>query len=88
MALHGPIKVGPLEVGYWSARRVVTGENGINTYACALAWTREDQQSSWRDLPPVRPHANNWHGQIQHDYRDGAIALAAKVLTAATGDHQ
>lgn len=71
MALHGPIQVNAEMVGYWSAQRIRTGGDGVNRYRCDVTWTSEDQ---------------TWHQhrfEIEHQYRDGAVALAAKVLTRA-----
>lgn len=87
MALHGPIKVNNYETGYWSAQRIVSGEDGANTYLCSVAWTPEGETpfplgtaggSIIRTI-----HNEGATFDLQHDYRDGAVVLAAKVLARA-----
>jgi hypothetical protein len=87
MALHGPIKVNNIEVGYWSAQRIETGVDGINTYRCCVDWTPEGfvRRSAGEAYPKVDKTGRTVHAQrhtftLRHDYRDGAVALAAKVL--------
>lgn len=87
MSLHGPIKVNHQEVGYWSAQRVETGADGISTYRCLVDWTPEGfvRRSTGKEYPLVDGLGRVTHAQrhtftVRHDYRDGAVTLAAKVL--------
>lgn len=73
MTLHGPIKVNEHGVGYWSARRVVTGADGWNEYECTLVWSAED-------MVPVAKEF-----KVRHHYAEGPAVLAAKVLAAGCG---
>lgn len=83
MALHGLIQVNSTEVGYWFAERRVTAEDGINTYACAVEWTPENETVTMNSLGPDI-HSRREEFLIFHDYREGAVALAAKVLVEAS----
>lgn len=90
MALRGPIQVNGFEVGRWVAQRTVTAVDGVNTYECGVAWTPEEQQRVFG--AGQTPHPERVEFTLTHDYRDGAVALAAKVLTRAIelrdgGDH-
>jgi hypothetical protein len=90
MSLHGPIQINGAEVGYWSAQRVETGSDGINIYRCTVDWTPEgfirrstSMRYPWRDESGRIHHAQRHTFTLTHDYRDGAVTLAAKVLSNA-----
>lgn len=68
MALHGDISVNRALIGRWMAQRIVTAADGLHTYR----W----EAQRWSDGRRV-------DGELQHAESEGAIALAAKVLTAA-----
>ena len=72
MALHGDIKVGPDLIATWQARRTtpLTGD-GEHDYDVQVDWFAGE-------FPPARVTFT-----IRHAYRDGAAALAAKVLAEA-----
>lgn len=68
MALYGEIKVNNQTVGWWSAvRGQPHGEHHFR-YGC--------------EVERINPH-DRCSFDVVHDYRDGAVVLAAKVLTAA-----
>lgn len=69
MALHGPIMVNSTVIGQWSAQRIVTAEP--NVYRCAVAVAREGKYPLTDEF------------EVEHDYKEGALALAVKVLTRA-----
>lgn len=71
MALHGPIRVGDLTIGYWSARRTVALEDReqISTYECEVV-----------------SHDDTHAFEVEHRYSDGALALMAKVIAWAAGE--
>jgi len=73
LTLHGPIKVNSTNVGYWSARRVVTGIDGVNEYECTLIWHAEDM------IPVSKEY------KVTHHYAEGPAVLAAKVIAAGCG---
>jgi hypothetical protein len=68
MALHGLIQVNDQPIGAWSAVRVAEGADGIYRYRCEVQVN----------------HGIPRRFYVLHRYSDGAVALAAKVLTAAS----
>lgn len=71
MALQGLIYVNRTAIGFWSAQRI-TGEPGqLCTYKCEVGYH-----------DPQRPVTGF---RLEHHYDDGAIALAAAVLTRGAG---
>ncbi|MCR1785325.1 hypothetical protein KVF89_22485 [Nocardioides carbamazepini] len=85
MALHGLIQVNGYEVGRWAAQRIVTGPDGMNTYQCGVVWTPEGEQRLY--TASNNPHTQRAEFTVTHDYRDGSVALAAKVLATALEVH-
>jgi len=68
MALHGTIRVNGEAVVDWVAQRVADGIAGQpNTYLCSVV-------VDGQDLDEVAPFT------VLHDYDDGALLLAMKVL--------
>lgn len=74
MALHGDISVNGEVIGRWQARRRTLSVNpdGTAEYDCVA--------SMYADNPPRARTC-----RLTHRYDDGAMVLAAKVLTALTG---
>lgn len=67
MALQGLIYVNRTPIGHWSAQRI-DGEPGqLCTYECEVGYT-----------DPARPITGF---TLRHHYDNGALALAAAVLT-------
>lgn len=67
MALHGTVEVNRETLYEWSAKRTTPTPNGVNVYECALY----DRLSTIATTT------------VEHDYDDGALALAARVLAWA-----
>lgn len=66
MSLHGTIEVNNTRIGAWVARRVFTASP--NLYDCEVITDEFGIRETRRF-------------QVEHHYDDGAIALAAKVLS-------
>lgn len=79
MALHGLIQVNGVAIGHWSAVRDPDIKfkdpkpGDIVPYYCEVA-----QATTLEGHPAIR-----WEGIIQHCFGDGALALAAEVLSQA-----
>lgn len=71
MSLHGSINVNTRAVGWWTARRVTNARS--NTYECCVDWTG------------VNGTRQRHTFDLTHNYDDGAVVLAAKVLAYAAG---
>lgn len=72
MALHGSIEINHQLIGYWSAvrRSAKTQQtpDAVNVYDCEV-------HSSWNGEIYLRRF------EVTHRYGDGAVALAARVLS-------
>lgn len=73
MSLHGSINVGDNAVGAWVARRTTYHRLTTNTYECDVQWF----------TPNGIPLRHTF--TLNHDYDDGAMVLAAKVLAHVAG---
>lgn len=75
MALHGHIEVNGQAIGSWSARRTTPGPDpdGAAVYDCHVTMYADDP-----------PRVETFH--LTHVMDDGALALAARVLTRASRD--
>ena len=75
MALHGLIQVNGMTIGSWEAVRKEEDEfdEGLFRYQCEVRKQHGDA------LHPL-PVADRWEFSIWHQYDDGALLLAAKVL--------
>ena len=67
MAIHGEIKINGFPVGRWYAQRVLTSQFGRHTYR-------------WEAWDSAGRHVT---GDLKHQYEDGAIKLAQRILSAA-----
>jgi hypothetical protein len=78
MALHGPICVNGKDIGNWYAQREMgvldPQADDVVTYVCVV-----HQEATLEGNPAI-----NWAGTLDHRFGDGALALAAKVLTTAS----
>lgn len=73
MALHGDISINGHRIATWSARRLYElMDDGEHDYEVKVTWDSADGRAA--------SGAGFW---ITHAYRDGATALAAKVLAEA-----
>lgn len=70
MSLHGPIQVNGDVIGRWVARRTTPhlDPDGTAIYECEVV------MAPWLDVTIFN---------LKHRYDDGAVVLAAKVLTQA-----
>ena len=75
MALHGEIKVNGIPIGAWHARRTedLLFDAQVCTYECGVEYYGVGMSDPARQEFTVR-----------HRYDEGAVALAAKVLTRST----
>lgn len=71
MSLHGEILVSGESIGDWGARRIEKLKGRDETHEYDVHVTLYD-------------NVFHWQGRIHHRYSDGAVALAAKALAAAT----
>lgn len=68
MALHGEIRVNHQHpILYWTARRLKHLEPGVDSYK--YEWEVEQESTTFT-------------GTLWHNYSEGAVVLAIKVLTA------
>jgi hypothetical protein len=67
MALHGGILVNEHPIGYWVATRIAERHDGVFTYRCEI----------------LQSPGTRMEFELEHQYDDGALALAAKVLREA-----
>ena len=67
MALQGTLAVNGTAIGHWGARR--TGA------ADAMGWTAYEAE--------VDSHGFHWSGVVHHRFEDGALVLAAAIMSAA-----
>ena len=79
MALHGTIEVNDMVLGHWSAQRCSHLDRepeamDVVEYACEA-----HLHSTLQGNPQV-----DWKGNVTHRFGDGALALAARVLSVAS----
>lgn len=67
MAIHGEIKINGSTVCHWHAVRVFSRESGEHTYRWGV-----------REVDGRRAA-----GDLRHQYSDGAVVLAQRILAAA-----
>lgn len=77
MSLHGEIKVNGHEIGRWNARRKEHPPQEVNTYEVVVLYSEPG------DVPGLDGRSHTVRGEIQHNFGDGAVTLAAKVLAWA-----
>lgn len=78
MVLHGQVRMNNQVLMSWEAQRVEPEffADRPNTYACVATWNRGVPEDA-----PSRHVRTRF--ELRHRYRDGATALAAKVMERA-----
>lgn len=80
MALHGEIRINGESIGTWTAVRKEEHPDfeGRHRYQCEVS-QRNDRvpisRGQWRERFDI------WRFDVWHDYSDGAIVLAGRVLS-------
>lgn len=80
MSLHGKIQANGETVGGWVATRVSDKpviRDDVYEYSCSVTMYA-------KGLDGAGPETTDYHFPVHHRYADGALALAAKVLSEAS----
>lgn len=70
--MYAHLRINDHAIGLVTARRIVTGESGVNEYD----WTVSTEDERGR-------HVEERGQALKHHYQDGALVLLSKVLEAA-----
>lgn len=77
MAAHGTFEVNGWKLGYWAAvRRATEEQQPVNVYDCEVVVYEKSGE-------PMRSTF-----EVEHNYEDGIVVLAAKVLAQHTENAQ